>query len=294
MATNKETIEKVTDKIIAKMEEGKLNWNKPWNAGAMPQNYVSKRAYRGWNLFVTLFSEFESPYYLTFNQIKKLGGSIKKGSKGLPIVFWKQFTKETGETNAKGEKVVKKILVARDWTVFNAEQIEGIDFKAIKLNELGTCEELEQKLYNMPQPVSIQHKNSDRAFYVPAFDSITMPQKGQFKSTGEYYSTLVHEVVHSTGHRSRLNRESLNNEGFDSHKHSYSYEELVAELGAAYLTAMFGVQTEETQKNSAAYLQGWLKTFKSDKQMLYKAASDAQKAVDYILNNKEEETDEEE
>lgn len=292
MASNKETIEKVTDKIIEKMEAGKINWNKPWNAGAMPQNYISKRAYRGWNLFVTLFSEFESPYYLTFNQIKKLGGTVKKGSKGLPIIFWKNFVKEIDKGD--GTKETKKFLIAKDWVVFNAEQVEGIDFKTVKLNELGTCEDLETAIASMKEPVTIKHSTSDRAFYAPLMDYISMPQKGQFNSTGEYYGTLVHEVIHSTGHKKRLNRESLNNEGFDSYKHSYSYEELVAELGAAYLTAMYGISDEKTQTNSAAYLQGWLKTFKSDKQMLYKAAADAQKAVDYIVNKQEEEKDEEE
>lgn len=292
MASNKDIIEKVTDKIIEKMESGKVNWKKPWNAGAMPQNYVSKRAYRGWNLFVTLFSEFESPYYLTFNQIKKLGGTVKKGSKGLPIIFWKNFKKEVDK--ADGSKETKSFLIAKDWVVFNAEQVEGIDFKTVKLNELGTCEDLEKAINEMDKPVKIKHSTSDKACYSPMYDEIRMPLKGQFNSTGEYYSTLVHEVIHSTGHKSRLNRLSINDGTFDSYKHSYSYEELVAELGAAYLTAMYGVQTEHTQSNTAAYLNGWLSTFKADKQMLYKAAADAQKAVDYIVNKKEEETDEEE
>jgi antirestriction protein ArdC len=293
MASNKETIEKVTNKMIERMESGKLNWNKPWNAGTLPQNYISKRAYRGWNLFVTLFSEFESPYYLTFNQIKKLGGTIKKGSKGLPIIFWKNFKKEV--TNADGTKGEKSFLIARDWTVFNAEQIEGIDFKVIQLNSLGTCEELEAKINSMPEPVTIKHKTSDRACYIPMFDEIHMPLKGQFKSTEEYYATLVHETIHATGSKKRLNRESINKEGeFDSHKHAYSYEELVAELGAAYLCAMYGISNEKTEKNSAAYIQSWLKVFKSDMQMLYRASADAQKAVDYILNKEEANADEEE
>ena len=293
MANNKETIEKVTSKIIERIESGKLNWNKPWNGGALPQNYVSKRPYRGWNLFVTLFSEFESPYYLTFNQIKKLGGTIKKGSKGLPIIFWKQFTKDT--KNADGQTETRRILMARDWTVFNAEQVEGINFKEIKLNQLGTCEDLENTIANMPVPVEITHSlMATGAYYTPALDTVTMPNKGQFNSTGEYYSVLVHEVIHSTGSKKRLNRLSMNDGSFDSRKHSYSYEELVAELGAAYLTAMYGISTEKTENNSAAYLQGWLKVFKADMQMLYKAAADAQKAVDYIINKKEEEAKEEE
>lgn len=282
---NSDVIEKITDKIIEKMESGKLSWNKPWTAGAMPQNFISKKAYRGWNLFATMFNEFESPYYLTFNQVKKLKGSIKKGSVGTPIVFWSPLNKTTKDEN--NENVKKSFLLAKSYTVFNAEQIEGIDFGTIEVSELGTCEELEQAISEMDTPVNIKHGISDRAFYTPTFDYIQMPNKTQFKTEGEYYSTLVHEVIHSTGHKARLNRLSLNDAKFDSKKHSYSYEELVAELGASYLTAMFGVATEQTQKNSAAYLQGWLSALKADKQMLYKASADAQKAVDYIVKKAE-------
>lgn len=281
--TNKETIEKVTDKLIARMESGNLSWNKPWKAGALPQNYASKHVYTGWNMFVTLFSGFSSPYYLTFDQVKKLGGTVKKGEKGLPIIFWKKFTKEV--INEKGEKETKRFFIAKDWTVFNAEQIEGIEFKDIELNNIGTCQELELAIQNMPTPVKIKHTlTTDQAYYTPTFDYVSMPDKGLFKSEAEYYSVLVHEVIHSTGHHSRLNRFSAQKMEFDSYKHRYSYEELVAELGAAYLSAMYGVSNEQSEKNSAAYLQGWLKMFKQDKQMLYKAAQDAQKAVNYILN----------
>jgi len=285
---NSDVIEKVTDKIIAKMESGKLSWNKPWTAGCLPQNFISKKAYRGWNLFSTMFNEFESPYYLTFNQIRKLGGSVKKGSVGTPIVFWSKLNKATKDEN--DEKVNKSFMLVKDFTVFNDEQIEGIDFGKIEVSELGTCEELEQAISEMEIPVNIKHGASDRAFYTPTFDYIQMPNKEQFKTEGEYYSTLVHEVIHSTGHKARLNRLSLNDAKFDSKKHSYSYEELVAELGASYLTAMFGVATEQTQKNSAAYLQGWLSALKADKQMLYKASADAQKAVDYIVKKIAEES----
>lgn len=291
---NQQTIEKVTAKMIERMESGKLNWNRPWKAGMLPHNYESGHTYRGWNLFITMFSEFESPYFLTFNQISKMGGTIKKGSKGLPIMFWKKFSKKTVETNKDGKELEKSFLIAKDWTIFNAEQIEGIDFKEIELNQLGTCEELETITHNMPTPVKIKHSlMSDGAYYTPTYDEISMPDKGQFKATGEYYSTLVHETIHSTGHKSRLDRFAKNDGEFDGRKGSYSYEELVAELGAAYLCAMYGVNSEDTEKNSAAYLQGWLQRFKGDLQMLYKASTDAQKAVDYIVNKQKEEDTEE-
>lgn len=276
---SKETIERSMDKIITLMEQGKMNWNKPWNAGLMPQNYVSKKAYKGWNVFVTMFSGFESPYFLTFKQVQQLGGSIKKGSKGLPIIFWSKLT----YTDKDDKEKQRQYLFAKDYTVFNAEQIDGIDFKTAPLNVLGTCEELDKALQTMPNPASIKHVTSDHAFYTPALDAITMPLKGQFKSTEEYYSTLVHEIIHSTGHSSRLNRPSLV-ESAGKHSDSYAYDELVAELGAAFMTAMYGIANEQIEKNSAAYLQGWVGRFKSDKEMLYNASRDAQKSIDYILN----------
>ena len=137
----------------------------------------------------------------------------------------------------------------------------------------------------MESPINIKHTSSSQAYYSPTFDYINMPLKAQFKGTAEYYSTLIHEVIHSTGHSSRLNRLQINDSKFDSKKHSYSFEELVAEIGASFLNAMFGVATEESEKNSIAYLQGWLDTFKQDKQMLFKAAVEAQKAVNYILKD---------
>lgn len=293
MSKNQQTIEAITDKMIAKMEQGNLVWAKPWKGNTLPQNYITKKPYQGWNLFTTLFSGFESPYWLTANQIKKLGGSWS--GQGTLVIFWNISTyKKKNETTNEEEE--RKSFVLKYYYVWNAEQISGIDFKAPiqEANEIGTCEELEQYIYNMETPINIKHTASDRAFYTPTFDFISMPLKTQFKGTAQYYSTLIHEVVHSTGHSSRLNRLAINDGKFDGKKHSYSFEELVAEIGASFLNAMFGIATEESEKNSAAYLQGWLKTFKQDKQMLFKASVEAQKAVNYILNDKapSEETEE--
>ena len=284
MSKNTNTVETIVDKMIAKMEQGKFSWNKPWVSNTLPQNYKSKKVYKGFNLFATLFSGFDSPYWLTANQIKQLGGTWS-GS-GTLITFW-QVGKYEKKNEVTGEKEEKNSFVLKYYYVWNAEQIQGIDFKseAKPKDEIKTCAELEQYIYNMETPINIKHTESNEAFYSPMFDFINMPKKEQFKGTAEYYSTLIHEVVHSTGHTSRLNRFSLNDAKFDSHKHSYSFEELVAEIGASFLNAMFGIATEKSEQNSVAYLQGWLKTFKEDKQMLFKAATEAQKAVNYILKD---------
>lgn len=282
MSKNKETIEQLTNRLVERMEEGALVWNKPWTAGVLPQNYKTKKTYQGWNLFVTLFSGYGSPYWLTANQIKALGGSWS--GKGTQIIFWQVGTYEK-ENKETGEKETKKSFLLKTYYVWNAEQITGINFELPEKNELGTCEELERAIYNMPNPVQIKHTASNQAYYVPMFDYINMPNKEQFKGTAEYYSTLAHETIHATGHNSRLNRLQINDGKFDGKKHSYSFEELVAEIGASFLNAMFGIATEDSEKNSVAYLQGWLKTFQGNKEMLFQASQEAQKAVNYILND---------
>jgi len=284
MSKNSQTIETIVEKMIAKMEQGKFSWNKPWVSNALPQNYKNKQVYKGFNLFATLFSGFDSPYWLTANQIKQMGGTWS-GS-GTLITFW-QVGKYEKKNETTGEKEEKNSFVLKYYYVWNAEQIQGIEFKeeAKNTNEIKTCNELEQYVYNMESPINIKHTESNEAYYNPKFDYINMPNKTQFKGTAEYYSTLIHEVIHSTGHTSRLNRLQINDNKFDSKKHSYSFEELVAEIGASFLNAMFDIATEQSEKNSIAYLQGWLNTFKQDKQMLFKAAVEAQKAVNYILKD---------
>lgn len=283
MSKNSQTIETIVDKMIAKMEQGKFSWNKPWVSNTLPQNYKSKTPYKGFNLFATLFSGFDSPYWLTANQIKQMGGTWS--GQGTLITFWQVGKYE--KKNENGEKEEKTSFVLKYYYVWNAEQIQGIEFKeeAKNTNEIKTCEEIEKYIYNMESPINIKHTESNGAYYSPSFDYINMPKKEQFKGTAEYYSTLIHEVIHSTGHSSRLNRLQMNDNNFDSHKHSYSFEELVAEIGASFLNAMFGIATEKSEQNSVAYLQSWLETFKQDKQMLFKAAIEAQKAVNYILKD---------
>ena len=287
--TNNQKIEKSADKMIALMEEGKLNWNKPWKGmGNGPCNYETKRPYRGWNRLITMFSGFSSPFYLTFNQIKKRGGNVIKGSKGLPIILWKPFKVEVMKDGIKKEETR---FFVNTFTVFNEEQIEGIEFTDTTRDELkdyGTVEALETVINNMPEAPQVDIRIRDRACYIPSWDKVEMPEKGQFKTLEQYYATYVHELAHSTGHETRLNRATITSpNGFGSHE--YSYEELIAEFSASFILSLTGVETEQTEKNSAAYLQGWVSKLKDDKMMLYKAARDAEKVVDYILGNSKDE-----
>ncbi|MHB8403298.1 MAG: zincin-like metallopeptidase domain-containing protein, partial [Bacteroidia bacterium] len=176
------------------------------------------------------------------------------------------------------------IPLLKTFTVFNENQIEGIEFLKPELNELKSSQDLETALSALQNKPQIKHTFVEKgAKYQPLTDIITMPLKGQFNTEGEYYSTLLHELIHSTGAANRLNREGITKLDKAKGDTTYSFEELIAEIGASYLLAMFDINTERTDNNNAAYLKGWLKPFKEDKTFLFKAAKEAQKAVNFIL-----------
>ena len=270
----------ITDRIIDMLDAGTVPWRKPWkNACELPQNLISKKAYRGINILTLGASGYGSPYWLTFKQAKSLGGMVRKGEKGTPVVFWKFIDvtdKETGEE--------KRVPLLRYYTVFNVEQTDGIDESKIpavaelpdNFNPIDEAEKIIDESEDLPE---IKHAG-DRAFYRPSTDTITMPKQSQFFGTEEYYSTLFHECVHSTGHESRLDRLSKD-ASFGST--DYSKEELVAEMGAAMLCGLTGIETA-TIENSAAYIDGWRKKINDNVKLVITAAGKAQKAVDYILN----------
>jgi len=283
--------ERVIDKIkvaIAEIENGETGiapWRRPWYQSGIPQNLVSKRAYRGMNVFLLSALGYASPYFVTFNQAKKLGGKVKKGEKGCPVVFWKWVEVDKDKDGNDLDKP-KKVPFLRYYTVFNVDQCEGFESKvpAIETRELNPIAEGDAIIDNMPNRPTIEHGQA-RAFYRPATDLVNMPKHELFNSDGEYYSTAFHELVHSTGHTSRLNRKEVMDSNFFG-SHDYSCEELVAEMGAVYLCNEIGL--EATFDNSIAYLKSWLKKLKDDVKMLVVASGRAQKAVDYILDNKTE------
>lgn len=279
-------LESVLDKIIAKMETGNMNWRKTWNA-QMPCNYQTKRVYSGINLLNTMFSQFTSPYYLTFKQVQELGGNVKKGSKGTEIVFWQPTSYTT--TNSEGSQEEKNGLIFRLYYVFNAEQIEGIDFVYDEPNrEMQSVQFYQDLVCDMASESKLVHltlkHGGSGAYYSPAIDNITMPNQRAFENDGAYLQTLFHEAVHATGHKSRLDRLS-NSDQFDRSGESYSVEELTAELGACFIMNHFGIEND--LDNSAAYCKGWATRIKENKSMLQKAASQASKAMNWILQEAE-------
>ena len=275
--------ETVTNLIVERLEAGVVPWQMPWKtASAIPRNLVSKKPYRGFNFWYLLSFGFERPYFPTFRQVQSLGGKIKRGSKSFMVVFWKIVEYEEDDET-------KEVPMLRYYRVFHVDDVEGIDPEKIPADEthdhefdpIASCEQLIQ--FWKDSPVIKLGKN--RACYIPALDEVHMPNPRSFFKDEEFYSTIFHELVHSTGHRKRLNRhERFSNLNFASK--DYSQEELVAEMGAAYLCGVCGIENS-TIDNSAAYIQGWLTKLKSDKKFIVIASGLAQKAVDYILNHQD-------
>ena len=225
---------------------------------------------------------YNCPYWLTFKQAKEKGGKIKKGEKGCPVVFWKWFAKDNIE-EAEEEIERKKIPMVRYYTVFNIEQTEGIEYLPPQKTEktFKPIEQCERTVFKMQNGPTIQHKES-RAYYRVITDLINMPKKELFDINAEYYSTLFHEITHATGHETRLNRKNLS-DMCPFGTTNYSKEELIAEMGAAYLCAFHGIENK-TINNSVAYINSWLQKLRNDKKLIVHAAAQAQKASDYILN----------
>jgi len=285
-------VEKVTNKVIELLEQGEIPWRKPWTIkGILPCNLVTGREYRGMNAFLlSLYCyDYESPYFLTFKQVKKLRGSVKKDEHAIPVVYWNWRENEVEIEDEKGETEVKvkKIPFMRYYNVFNVGQCRGLEDKIPEVKAeifnntpLERCEKIVDEIKDKPE---ITHGGS-RAVYNPGDDTIKLPELKYFESIEGYYSTLYHELIHSTGHEKRLRRfTSDRSPSFGSE--DYSKEELIAEMGASYLCGICEIETT-TIENSAAYIQNWLGKLKSDKRMLIYAAAGAQKSIDYILDIK--------
>jgi antirestriction protein ArdC len=280
---------------VEQLEKGEILWRRGWNCFGLPKNILTGNPYRGWNVFflnfITLHHHYATPYFLTFHQAQQRGGRIKKGEKGYPVIYWAAIENKAERNKVHEEEQQDEQplwpsvpLMPRLHTVFNIDQSEGICFaKAEKLyrSRSEKIEVCEQIIKNMPLLPVIEHRG-DRAYYCPSLDLITIPKQELFFSDEAYYNTLFHELAHSSGHVSRLNRkEVMHTDGFG--RESYSKEELTAELTSAFLCGICQMQPT-TLNNSAAYIQGWLTTLNKDKTLLLKAATQAQAAADYILN----------
>lgn len=288
----KNLYEEVTRRIVEQLDKGVIPWKSPYfSKTGFPTNFSTRNEYRGINVLLLGSLRFTSPFFLTFLQAKELGGNVRKGEKGFLVVKYGTYSKEEDQAGEAPEKETKRGYL-KAYTVFHSTQIDGVEFPApANPPELSLTEQTDVAraiVEAMPQRPSI-HEGSAVPCYRPGSDSVHMPANGYFESEQAYYSTMFHELAHSTGHVSRLARKSLTgNEGVrangDTSHQTYAEEELVAEMAASFLNARAGILEEELE-NSAAYLKGWADTLrrKDAASWVIRAASEGQKAADFIL-----------
>ena len=268
----------ITESILAQLDNGVVPWRKPWVAlpGTVAQS-VAGHVYKGINAFLLGMAPYTDNRWITYKEAIKRGGNVRKGEKGTPIAFWKQFSKE----NDEGE--TKTIPFLRYYTVFNVEQCEGLDLPALPIVESNftAIEQAEAVVAGMPNAPEINHNGGDKAYYTPKTDKISLPSPEAFDSAENYYATTFHELAHSTGHKDRLDRGISDSCIFGNT--DYGKEELVAEFTSAFLSQHVGI--ENTLEISAAYIDHWSQVIKKDRMMIISAASKAQKAADFILGN---------
>lgn len=300
MKKTEKIYEEITARFIEELENGIIPWHKPWNAyrigsddaiihGAF--NRVSKKMYSPINQCL-LRHEGE---YATFNQWNKLGGKVKKDEIAEPILGWFIETAPVLDENGnpaldEDENEIKRVWIsAKKYNVFHISQVEGVEPLELKpvSNKEISIDECERvfRAYETAENIDIKEVVESRAYYKPSSDCIRVPRRVQFESPEEFYATLFHEMIHSTGHDKRLAREGIKKyNGFGSE--TYSKEELVAEMGSAFLMNICGAEIPQTFRNSTAYIQSWLGNLKNDKKLIVSASAQAEKAVKYILGEK--------
>jgi len=278
----------VNEKIINLLETGVVPWRKPWTSAGLPRNLISKKPYRGVNVFLLSAAKYVSPFWLTLRQANELGGHVRKGEESTIVVYWKvDDVIQRGEDSDVEEPEAKprRRFLLRFYRVFNLEQCELPPVVMDKLSKIEThqhdpIEAVEKIIAGMPDPPEIIRAGS-QAFYSPLTDRVTLPPRELFISAEAEGETILHELVHSSGSEQRLAREGLC-EAAPFGSPVYSREELTAEFGAAYLCAEAGI-SNAVLGNQAAYIAAWLARLRSDRKLLIHAAAQAQHAADYIL-----------
>lgn len=289
----------VTDKIIEALEAGTVPWSKPWDPRiGMPLSMSTNKPYRGINVWLLGFAaqaaNYKSPFWGTYKKIASLGGQVRKGEKSSLVTFWKTSSREE---IVDGLPKVKRWAILRFYLVFNAEQADGLPekfYKAPEGHEHDAITDAQAIIDGYVKPKAdgptFTHASGVGAYYSPFLDEIVVPLVAAFPQMEGYYSTCFHEMTHSTGHKSRLNREGVRGGHYFADE-EYSKEELIAEMGAAMLCGTAGID-QAVRDRSAAYLQSWITTLRGDHKLVIKAAGDAQKAADHILGTVFEDDDE--
>jgi antirestriction protein ArdC len=283
--------EMVTEKVLAAIEStGELPWRKPWTTYAdgsiFPRNLVTGRFYSGINVVLLGTQYYESPFWLTIKQCGDIGGRVRKGEKGSMIIYWKLLERKVEK---EGKEKTERVPLIRYSTVFNSSQCEGItvpELSKIQRTDAEKLEACESMLDRYSEGPRMEY-NRQRAAYDPVTDTVMIPGLASFLSSEGYYSTMFHELVHSTGHVGRLNR-FTSPENFRFGSEEYGKEELIAEIGASFLCAETGI-VPRTIENSLGYVKRWAEVIKANPKLVVEAASQAQKAVDLIAGRTREE-----
>tara|TARA_R110000851_G_scaffold76990_1_gene169412 strand:+ start:126 stop:1061 length:936 start_codon:yes stop_codon:yes gene_type:complete len=303
--------QKVTDRIVEGLQSKGLQWFRPWSGGngqMSPINNATGKTYKGLNTLFLCIEQMEKEYehneWLTYKQAEASGGQVRKGESGTWIVFWNisfldptsspvKYYKKMSDVPPSIRPSIRKVFSPRSWNVFNIGQCDDIEPRrkpVAPVEGVGEFTPIEkaEKVYNEQYPKdnrpTLAH-GGERAFYAPARHHVQMPSQETFVTNDDYYKTLFHELVHSTGHESILKRlDKVAAFGSEA----YSKEELVAEIGCQFLVGLTGIQPKDDEQNSQAYINGWVKELNDKPKMALSAANKAMKAVDYIINEEEE------
>jgi antirestriction protein ArdC len=271
----------ITDRILEKMAGGQLPWQKPWHTLGQPRNFLTGHVYTGVNAFLLHFLSEGRPLFVTFRQAQKLGGYIRRGAKGLPIIFY-NVVEKARKDGLPGE--VDRLPFATYSTGFNVTDVEGVTLPLPAAGDgqfapLAAAEALVMSWVERPRLVHYEQ----RVYYVPDQDYVNMPRFSSFRSAEHYYQVLFHELTHATGHSRRLNRPDLAENMATKGAAGYAREELTAETGAAILCGAAGLNPAVTDDTTAAYLRYWVEQLRGDKKLVVQAASLAQQAANLIL-----------
>lgn len=268
----------INNMIMNKLQNGKMPWKQTWNDIGPARNYVSKKPYRGINALILNSTEVEFPLFLTFLEVKELGGSIKKGSKSIEVIYWKSL--EFSE-----EEKIKRVPFLRYYNVFNVDCVEGVKLKLPTKYVNDPIDMCETIINDMPSRPVIEY-GGDKPYYNWMEDRVRVPNRENFILSDEYYATQFHELAHSTGHTSRLNRDTCMKPALYGSR-DYCKEELVAEIATCFLCGEAGI-SNNTIDNSSAYIQFWFERLthmlREDNKAFVRASALAQKASDFIMN----------
>lgn len=287
--------QKATERIITLLDKGVPPWRKTWGNYGLARNYATGHIYRGINrLMLNLVAPYDIPLYMSRKQLMEKGGRIKKGSKAEWVYFYSEYHKDANGKRVTSEQVnvrlangepLQHIRFLKTRPVYNVTCIEGIDIEVptMPVRENTIIDSCENFLRNLSPRPQYFETDTDRPHYKRLRDTIHIPDLKYFEASEEFYCTLFHEIIHWTGHKTRLSREGIINDKAVFGSKLYSEEEMIAEMGACFLCAITGIDTAAVTENSAAYIQSWKSRLSEDARLIFRVAAKAEQALNYLI-----------